>query len=303
MHLLELREPVNAWSHGIGMMLALPVTWVLLKGCTGGRTRDCAASWSASTTFGRIKAFSLFVFGLSLIACYGISAAFHGVSYDVEFMRRLQRLDHVGIYLLIAGTYTPIAWGLLRDRWLWGTLSTVWSMSLLCAARVWWGNPVSVWVSTSVYLAMGWGAVFCYRELLRQNSHRRLLPLPIGGIFYSVGAIINLARWPVFFPGLFGPHELFHLLVIAGSASHVFFMFKVILPTSEPMPVFTRERSRHSVLPIRESLLHRKHGTWRMLARWPFRSFAKILAGVDGITVARDRMVENLPSDRAIEAA
>ena len=77
---------------------------------------------------------------------------------------------------------------------------------------------------------MGWGAIFCYIELARIYSHRTLLPLPLGGLFYSVGAVLNLARWPVLFPGVFAAHELFHFFVIAGSACHVFFMIEVVVP-------------------------------------------------------------------------
>ena len=88
--------------------------------------------------------------------------------------------------------------------------------------RVWCGGVMPMWVSTLVYLAMGWGALFCYFELAKTYSHWTLLPLPLGGVFYSVGAVLNLARWPVLFPGVFAAHELFHFLVIAGSAATSF---------------------------------------------------------------------------------
>ena len=90
------------------------------------------------------------------------------------------------------------------------------------------------WASTLIYLAMGWGVVFCYRELARLLGHRTLLPLPVGGAFYSVGAIINLAGWPVLFPGILGAHDLFHFFVIAGSACHVLFMLRTVVPAEQP---------------------------------------------------------------------
>ena len=147
-----------------------------------------------------------------------------------ESLYRLQRLDHVGIYLLIAGTYTPVA-GADRGSWSWGTLSTVWTIALLCAFRVWRGGVMSIWVSTPVYLALGWGALFCYFELAKTYSHATLMPLPLGGVFYSLGAVSNLMRWPVLLPGVFGAHELLHFLVIAGSTCHIFFMVKVVVPS------------------------------------------------------------------------
>ena len=131
-------------------------------------------------------------------------------------LNRLRRLDHVGIYLLIAGTYTPAAWSLLKGAWRRGTLATVWGVAGVCAMRVWLGGVLPTWISTLIYLSMGWGVIFCYRELARDLGHRTLLPLPLGGAFYSVGAVINLAGWPVLLPGVLGAHDLFHFFVIAG---------------------------------------------------------------------------------------
>ena len=173
----------------------------------------------------------MLIFGVTLIACYGVSATFHGVRLNGEPLYRLQRLDHVGIYLLIAGTYTPVAWALMRGSWTWGTLTTVWTIALLCAFRVWRGGVMPIGISTPVYLALGWGALFCYFHLAESYSHSTLLPLPLGGVFYSIGAVLNLMRWPVLLPGVFGAHELLHFLVIAGSTCHIFFMVKVVVPS------------------------------------------------------------------------
>ena len=102
-----------------------------------------------------------------------------------------------------------------------------------------------MWVSTLTYLVMGWGALFCYFELARTYSHRTLLPLPLGGMFYSVGAVLNLARWPVLFPGVFAAHELFHFLVIAGSACHIFFMHRRGHPIARAGPIAASAPTRH----------------------------------------------------------
>jgi hemolysin III len=244
----DLREPINAWSHGAGMLLALPVTWLLLKRCARPIDSLGPEPLSASRRYQSVKALCLLVFGLTLIACYGISALFHAAKVSGEPLLRLQRLDHVGIYLLIAGTYTPVAWGLMRGSWWWGTLTTVWTVALACAARVWCGGMLPIWVSTLTYLVMGWGALFCYFELARIFSHRTLLPLPLGGVFYSVGAILNLTKWPALYPGVFAAHEIFHLLVIAGSACHIFFMLQVVIPSPEPASLPRRAQSRQPLL-------------------------------------------------------
>jgi hemolysin III len=231
MLLFDLREPVNACSHGAGMVLALPVTWVLWKRCTESR---CRLSQRDPATYHWVKAICVLVFGASLTLCYGISALFHAAPLDGRLLGYLQRLDHMGIYLLIAGTYTPIAWSMMRGAWRWRTLTTVWTIALACSTRVWLGGVLPMWVSTPTYLAMGWGALFCYFHLATIYSHRTLLHLPLGGVFYSVGALLNLARWPILFPGVFAAHELFHFFVIAGSACHVLFILYVVIPSREP---------------------------------------------------------------------
>jgi hypothetical protein len=79
---------------------------------------------------------------------------------------------------------------------------------------------------------MGWGAVICYIELARAHTHRTLFPLLLGGILYSLGAVLNVAHWPALWPGTFGTHELFHLFVMAGSACHFVFMLEVVAAPS-----------------------------------------------------------------------
>jgi hemolysin III len=255
MLLFDLREPINALSHGVGMVMALSVTWVLWRRC-GERLSDPSDnSEHSSARYHKIKALCLLIFGITMISCYGISATFHGARLSGEPLGRLQRLDHVGIYLLIAGTYTPVAWALMRGSWWWGTLATVWTLTVLCAARVWCGGVMPIWVSTLLYLTMGWGALFCYFELAKTYPHRTLLPLPLGGVFYSVGALLNLAHWPVIIPGVFAAHELFHFFVIGGSACHTFFMINAVVPS--PAPVLGRATVSPQAL---DPLPERAHG-------------------------------------------
>jgi hemolysin III len=279
----DIREPINAWSHGAGMMMALPVTWLLWKQCDKvhpcGLSKTChfagpcapAKRRCGVARHHRLKALSLVLFGLSLMFCYAASAMFHGLPLRDQRLNPFQRLDHIGIYLLIAGTYTPIVWSMLRGRWLWGTLAIVWTITLLSAARIWFGGVFPVWLATLMYLAMGWGSLFCYRELARTHSHRTLLPLPLGGIFYSVGAVINLAKWPVLSPASFASHELFHLFVIAGSACHVFFMMQVVIPAPWPGTRAAPVRQPRPALLLRwaRAMLSRRVRRWMLLLPHP----------------------------------
>ncbi len=281
MILLDLREPVSACSHGAAMMLAVPLTWVFWRHCRRGPGADqglCSRENNGASPYEQGKHIALLIFGLSLIFCYGASALYHSVLDSGDRLNRFRRLDHVGIYVLIAGTYTPGVWALFRSGWRQGTLASVWGFAILCAGRVWIGGVLPPWVSTIIYLTMGWGVLFCYRELARNLSHRTLLPLPLGGAFYSVGALINLMGWPVLQPGVVGAHELFHFLVIAGSTCHVAFMLRVVVPSRQPAGWQAENPAR---LP-------------RLIPGViPVRLGTRILAQLGGLPIRRPHLTEN----------
>ena len=214
MDVLNFREPVSAWSHCAGLLLSIPATlvlWRLGRGDLG-------------------KRLSLLVFGTSLAVCYLGSTLFHGVRAGRDTIYLFERLDHVGIHVLIAGSYTPLAWNLLRGRWRSGTLAAVWLTTLAASTLLLANLRLPPVLSTCEYLSLGWGALFCYFEIARVITHRPLRPLLVGGLLYSVGAVLNLFHWPVIWPGVVGSHEVFHLWVIAGSVAHFWFMLSVVAP-------------------------------------------------------------------------
>jgi hemolysin III len=217
MHFLDFREPVSAWTHCAGLLLALPAT-VLLWRRTGGQTG---------------KRLTLLIYGLTLAFCYSASTLYHGVRSSAAGIAGFARLDGVGIFALIAGSYTPLAWCLLRGQWRRWTLVVVWSIAVTATVLIAAGRHFSLPVSTCLYLGMGWGVVVCYFEIARAVSHRALLPVVLGGLSYSVGAVLNLLHWPVLMPGIFGSHELFHVFVLAGSAAHYLFILRVVVPFAQ----------------------------------------------------------------------
>ena len=95
---------------------------------------------------------------------------------------------------------------------------------------------------TGLYLGLGWGALFCYFDIARRLSHRAMRPFLAGGIFYSVGAVLNLLHWPVLWPGVFQAHELFHLFVMAGSLSHFWFILTAVATFDPAAPLAARPR-------------------------------------------------------------
>jgi hemolysin III len=216
MDLLHPREPINTWTHFTGLLLAIPGTILLLWLSRGDNA----------------KRLSLLVYGLTLIFCYTTSTLYHGVRLSAAGIAAFARLDGVGIFALIAGTYTPLAWCLLGRRWRRWTLAVVWSVAVSATIVIATGHQFPIVVATGLYLGMGWGAIICYVEIARDLSHRTMLPIVLGGVSYSVGAVINLVNWPVIYPGTFGAHELFHLFVLAGSFAHYSFIFKFVVPVA-----------------------------------------------------------------------
>jgi hemolysin III len=214
MEFLHLREPVSAWSHGVGLLLAVPITLVLIR-----RSGDDAG-----------KSLSLLVFGLSLAACYGASTLYHAVRVDDQHLMPFRLLDHVAIFALIAGTYTPIAWNLLEGSWRHGSVLVAWLAAGAGAILHLACGSLSPWISTGLYVGMGWGALFAYAELGRTWPHRRRRWIPAGGVLYTVGAAVNLAEWPMLWPGTLAAHELFHLFVLAGTGCHVWFILAEVVP-------------------------------------------------------------------------
>jgi hemolysin III len=215
MEFLQFREPFSAWSHGVGLLLALPGTWLLWRRSTGG---DPA------------KRLSLLVYGLSLVFCYAASTLYHGVRPSAGRVDAFARLDGVGIFALIAGSYTPLACCLMRSRARWWTLTAVWGVTAVATVLIATGRYFSPVLATGIYLGMGWGVVVCYREVKRTVPHRAMLPVVAGGVSYSVGAVLNVSGWPVLWPGVVEAHEVFHVFVMAGSLAHYWFVLKVIAP-------------------------------------------------------------------------
>lgn len=214
MNFFDLREPVSAWSHGAWLLLAVPGSILLWLRATGHRSRQ----------------FILLGYTICLALCATASTLYHGVHGESEALSSYLLFDHIGIYLLIAGTYTPIAWTLMQGRWRFATLVFAWLSAILGITLHLACANLPKWLPTGLYLMMGWGSILCYIELTRKLTFRLLRPLVLGGAFYTVGAIINVVGWPALWPGVVGAHEVFHVFVVAGSLAHFQFMFRVIAP-------------------------------------------------------------------------
>jgi hemolysin III len=160
------------------------------------------------------------IYAASVSALFGVSALYHRVSWTVPARRRMRRLDHSMIFLLIAGTYTPVGLLVLRGTLASVVLAVVWGGALagIVLELVWTGAPR--WLGGTVYLALGWVAVVAMPQLFARLGVAGGLLIVAGGLLYTAGAAIYGLRRPDPVPAVFGYHEVFHLLVIAGVAAH-----------------------------------------------------------------------------------
>ena len=204
---MRIREPFNGGSHLVGLVLACAGTWILLRGASGP---------------GEVVAFT--IYGATLILLYGSSFLYHSLPVTGRPLKALRTLDHIAIYFLIAGTYTPVALITLHSRLGWSLLAAVWLIALAGIPFKLLYLDAPVWLSTSTYLAMGYLALVAIVPLAQAVSLSGLLWLVAGGMAYTVGAVIYSRRRPDPFPGRFGHHEIWHLLVMAGSGCHFAFM-------------------------------------------------------------------------------
>lgn len=204
------RDPISSYSHAIGAILSLiGLCAMAIHFCVKGGTM--------------VTAVSSLLFCVSLVALYSASGIYHYSNAGDSVQRTLRKLDHAMIYVLIAGSYTPVLLAMLPPRkgaaftiamWTLAALGTIFKLCWINAPR---------WLGTLLYLAMGW-AIMVDPRALANLSVPAVALLAAGGILYTIGGIIYIIKKPNFSPE-FGFHELFHIFVVLGSACHYFMVF------------------------------------------------------------------------------
>lgn len=211
----RLRDPVSGLTHFIGVLLSVVGLVLLVYAST------------IHATVWHVVAFS--VFGASLILLYTASTLYHLLPLTEKGIKTLRKIDHMMIFVLIAGTYTPICLIPLRGIWGWSLLGIIWGLTAAgIVMKVVWLNAPR-WLYTSIYIAMGWMVAVAFLPLLRTVPVNGLVWLAAGGIFYSIGAVIYGMKRPNFSKIFLGFHEIFHLFVMAGSLSHFWMMYRFVL--------------------------------------------------------------------------
>ncbi len=199
-----MQNPVRGLLHGVSALLSVV---------------GAAALWSR-TDGDLFQQAALLVFGLSLIGLYSVSSAYHSVRWNSLWKGRMQRIDHAMIYVLIAGSYTPIA-AIVLDGWLrWIALGTVWGITAVGAAQKLYWPQLGHGYSVALQVAQGWLAVLLLVPLYERLGWPAVGLLVLGGFFYTLGMVAFATQRPRLWPHVFSYHEIFHVLVVGGSASH-----------------------------------------------------------------------------------
>ena len=203
-------DPFSCYSHLLGAALAVAGLVVLV-------TISHDDPW-------RVVGFS--IYGASLVILYLASTVYHWLLVPIAQRKWLNRVDHVAIFLLIAGTYTPVCIVTLRGGWGWTMFGIVWTAAVAGTILKLGFRTLPRWVSASIYVAMGWAAVVAIVPLVRAFPLAALAWLLAGGLLYTAGAIVYATRRPNPYPRVFGFHEIFHVFVLAGSVAHFVFMLR-----------------------------------------------------------------------------
>lgn len=218
---MKLKDPVSGLTHLVGAVFSIAALVLLVI---------WAALYSNEKPWDIV---SFAIFGSSLILLYTFSTLYHLCNVSERASTVLRKFDHIMIFILIAGTYTPICLGPIRGGWGWTIFGIVWGIAIVgtVISAIWIKAPR--WLTTGLYLGMGWAVVIATYPLIQTFINAGMLGglgwLLAGGLFYTIGAVIYGIKKPnLNIPGV-GFHEIFHIFVMLGSFCHFWFIFKFVL--------------------------------------------------------------------------
>lgn len=214
---ITIREPGSAITHFIGMLMAVLAAMPLLA--KAGMTGNAAAVTA------------MMIFAVSMVCLYGASALYHSVNVTGKVLKVFKKIDHMMIFVLIAGSYTPVCMLILDHELGYPLLAAVWIIAVVGILVKFFWVTCPKWFSSMIYIAMGWVCIFVFGELLETLLRPAFLWLLAGGLIYTAGGIIYALKCPIFNSKhkWFGSHEIFHVFVMAGSICHFIFMYHYVL--------------------------------------------------------------------------
>jgi len=211
---LKMKEPVNTWTHLIPFVAAIIGLMFLIS----------ISKNSIS------KLITMTIYGLSVIVLYGASSLYHWVRTTPQTELLLKKVDHISIYFLIAGTYTPVFYYGLVGTWRWAMLASVWTLAIVGMVLKICFIHAPRYVSSIFYVSLGWIALIPFVQLIKHLPIEAIILMAIGGVAYTMGAVIYATKIFDFFPKRFGFHEIFHLFIAMGSIVHFIMILIYIVP-------------------------------------------------------------------------
>ena len=215
--MFHIKDPGSSITHFIGFICAILAT-------------PCLLIYASARHIGLAGLVSLSVFMISMVLLYGASTAYHTFIVQSHTEKILKRIDHMMIFVLIAGSYTPVCAMVLPQPTGTILLAVIWGLAFAgMVLKLFWVTCPK-WFSSIIYIAMGWACVFVMPQLYVSLSWQAFLLLALGGIIYTIGGVIYAMKLKVFnerFPK-FGSHEVFHVCVMLGSLCHYFAIASVI---------------------------------------------------------------------------
>ena len=209
---VTIREPGSAITHFIAWLLAVIAASPLI-----------VKAWDSSS----LAAMAMIIFSASMILLYGASTAYHSVAVSDKVLKIYRKIDHMMIFVLIAGSYTPVCLIVLGGKMGYTLLALVWGIAIIgMTVKAFW-ITCPKWFSSAIYISMGWTCVLVFGTLWDTLPHTAFAWLLAGGIIYTIGGVIYALKLPIFntLHKNFGSHEIFHLFVMGGSICHFIFMY------------------------------------------------------------------------------
>jgi hemolysin III len=208
------KDPIPALSHWLGAGLSVAGT-ILLLDAAHGRPRHLVA---------------FAIYGASLVLLYVASALAHSLRCSPRNAARLDAFDYAAIFLLIAGSYTPICLVSLRGPWGWTLLAVIWALALAGIGSVLSFHAGRSRLRVVLYVVMGWVSLLGAAQILRVMPGPAVVLLLAGGFIYTAGAVVFVIDRPHLWPGRFAAHDLWHCMVLAASACHYLVMLNYVAP-------------------------------------------------------------------------
>jgi channel protein (hemolysin III family) len=228
--MLGFYQPISSWTHLLGALLTLCTGAILIRKGWGNR----------------IRVLALLVFMTGIVLMFSMSSIYHALEPGIG-RQIFRKLDYAAIFVMIAGTATPIHLIIFRGWWRWGMIISLWIIAIIgLLLTIILIDQIPERVSLMVFMLMGAAALASIVKAGKMFGIKEITYAILGGCFYVIGALFDFLRWPEIIPNIFGAHEIFHVFVMLGAASHWMFIYHLAdQPTHARLVFLVKEKSEN----------------------------------------------------------